>query len=53
MRPRTRTEYRSADTSTIAGVRLAERLQRNGWICYSVGLFMLKYYKRRPRKPAL
>jgi hypothetical protein len=40
------TRYRSVDTSTLRGLRAAERLKANGWICYSVGLFILKFYKR-------
>lgn len=40
------TKYTTADTSTLAGLRRAERLQANGWVCYSVGLFFLKFYKR-------
>lgn len=43
---RRRTQYRTVDTSTLEGLRTAERLQANGWICYSVGLFLLKFYKR-------
>ena len=40
------TKYRTVDTSTLAGLRTAERLKAHGWICYSVGLFILKFYKR-------
>ena len=42
-----KTEYRSVDVSTLKGLREAERLQRAGWICYSVGLFILKFFRRR------
>lgn len=44
-----RTEYKSVDTSTLAGIRAAERLQANGWTCYSVGLFILKFYRRKAK----
>lgn len=40
------TKYRTVDTSTLKGLRTAERLHANGWITYSVGLFIIKFYKR-------
>ena len=40
------TQYKTVDTSTLAGLKEAERLQRFGWTLYSVGLFLLKFYKR-------
>ena len=40
------TKYKSIDTSTLKGLKQAERLHANGWTCYSVGLFILKFYKR-------
>jgi hypothetical protein len=42
------TRYRTADTSTLAGLKTAERLKATGWTLYSVGLFLLKFYKRGP-----
>lgn len=41
-----KTHYKTADTSTLAGLKAAERLHATGWTCYSVGLFILKFYKR-------
>ena len=41
------TKYRTVDTSTLKGLQLAERLHANGWIAYSVGLFLIKFYKRQ------
>lgn len=41
-----RTDYKTVDTSTIHGIEEAERLQSQGWTCYSVGLFLLKFYRR-------
>ena len=41
------TEYRTADTSTLKGLKEAERLHAAGWTCYSVGLFLLKFYRRK------
>ena len=37
-------EYRTVDTSTLKGLRLAERLHTNGWIAYSYGLYIIKFY---------
>ena len=45
------TEYRTVDTSSVAGIRTAERLQRAGWTMYSVGLFLVKFYRRSPTSP--
>lgn len=39
-------KYRTVDTSTLEGLKVAERLHVNGWTCYSVGLFILKFWKR-------
>jgi hypothetical protein len=41
-----RIRYRSVDTSSLKGLRTAERLKANGWTLYSVGLFWLRFYKR-------
>ena len=43
---RKRTAYRTADTSTLKGLEYAEWLHAHGWIQYSVGLFIVKFYKR-------
>ena len=45
------TQYRTADTSTIAGLRQAERLHAAGWKMGSVGLFRIQFYKAVPRAP--
>ena len=41
-----KTKYATVDTGTLAGLKRAERLHARGWVCYSVGLFILKFYKR-------
>lgn len=40
------TFYRTVDTSTLKGLKTAERLHQNGWKAYSVGLFIIKFMKR-------
>ena len=40
------TKYKTVDTSTVKGIEAAERLQAQGWTCYGVGLYLLKFYKR-------
>ncbi len=39
-------QYRTVDTSTIAGIKQAERLQAAGWTMYSVGLYLVKFYRK-------
>jgi hypothetical protein len=41
-----RTKYRTVDTSTLAGLKRAERLHASGWTLFSTGLFLLKFFKR-------
>lgn len=41
-----KTEYRTADTRTLEGLKLAERLQAAGWTMYSVGLFLVRFYRK-------
>jgi hypothetical protein len=42
------------DTSTLEGLREAERLHAAGWTIYASGLFLLYFYKRgQPRKGAV
>jgi hypothetical protein len=41
-----KTEYRTVDTSTLAGLKQAERLKAAGWTMYSVGLFLVKFYRK-------
>lgn len=43
------TEFKMADTSTLAGLKEAERLQAEGWQIYRTGLFLV-YFLRRPAK---
>jgi hypothetical protein len=38
--------YRMVDTSTLEGLREAERLHAAGWTIYASGLFLLYFYKR-------
>jgi hypothetical protein len=40
------TKYQTVDTSTLAGLKKAERLHAQGWTCYSVGLFTMKFSKK-------
>ena len=46
---RTKTEYRTVDTSTLKGLKEAERLHTSGWTQYSVGLFIVKYFRKVAR----
>lgn len=39
-------EYRTVDTSTLEGLKKAERLKARGWTMYSVGLFIVKFYRK-------
>lgn len=39
------TKYKTVDTSTLKGLKQAERLHATGWIMYSVGLFIVKFYR--------
>ena len=42
-------KYKTVDTSTLKGLKQAERLKQNGWIIGSVGLFLIQFYKRVER----
>ena len=39
-------KYKTVDTSTLKGLEKAERLKNNGWTIFSVGLFIIKFYKQ-------
>jgi hypothetical protein len=41
-------EYKSVDTSTLKGLKEAEKLHTNGWVTASVGLFIVKFYRTKP-----
>ena len=41
-----RFEYRTVDTSTLTGLRQAERLHAAGWKIIRTGLFLV-YFERR------
>lgn len=41
-----KTAYRSVDTSTLKGLKQAERLKAHGWIVYRVGLFIIQFYRQ-------
>jgi hypothetical protein len=43
-------QYKTVDTSTLKGLRQAERLQAAGWTIMSVGLFLVRFYKRKATK---
>lgn len=38
-------EYRTVDTTTLEGLRTAERLHANGWKMGRVGLFSIRFYR--------
>lgn len=42
----TKTEWKTVDTSTLEGLKQAEKLHTSGWTTYSVGLFIVKFYKK-------
>jgi len=46
MSAKQRTQYRTVDTSTLQGLKLAECLHRNGWTIARTGLFLIYFYKR-------
>lgn len=41
-------EYRTVDTSTLAGLKEAERLQASGWQIVRSGLFLVYFSRRKP-----
>lgn len=41
-----KTRYAVADTSTLQGLKKAERLKEAGWTIYSTGLFLIYFYKK-------
>jgi hypothetical protein len=42
-------EYRNVDTSTLAGLREAERLHTSGWTTVRVGLFIVMFCRKVQR----
>lgn len=36
-------EYKTVDTKTLKGLRLAERLHDQGWIMVRTGLFLIQF----------
>jgi hypothetical protein len=42
-------EYRTVDTSTLKGLKQAERLHQNGWKMGAQGLFSIQFYKEKLR----
>jgi len=47
-----RYEYKTVDTSTLKGLRQAERLHQRGWTMGSSGLFTIQFYKRIKERQA-
>jgi hypothetical protein len=41
-----RYEYRTVDTSTLKGLKSAERLKESGWTIDRIGLFLI-YFSRK------
>ena len=39
-------KYRTVDTSTLAGLKEAEKLKAAGWVIYRTGLFLVYFMKR-------
>lgn len=44
------TKYRTVDVTTLKGLKLAERLHRNGWQMGRVGPFTIQFYKREVKR---
>lgn len=44
-----KTQYKRVDTSTLKGLKQAERLHLNGWKTVSVGLFTILFVKQAVR----
>jgi hypothetical protein len=44
-----RIEYKTIDTSTLRGLKAAERLQSAGWTIGRVGLFLIQFYRKAVR----
>ena len=42
-----RIEYKTVDTSTLKGLKQAERLHANGWKMGRVGLFTVQFYRTK------
>jgi len=38
-------KYKTVDTSTLAGLKAAEKLKNNDWIIGSVGFSTIQFYK--------
>jgi len=47
MNTSSRFEYRRMDTSTVAGIAAAEKLQANGWRVIQTGLFSVLMERKR------
>jgi hypothetical protein len=43
-------KYKTVDTSTLKGLKRAERLHQNGWKTASVGLFRIQFFKPKRKK---
>ncbi len=40
------TQYKTVDTSTLKGLKLAETLKAKGWTIYRTGLFLIYFIKK-------
>ncbi len=45
MTTKTKTKYKTVDTSTLKGLKQAERLYTNGWKIIRAGLFTIQFVK--------
>jgi hypothetical protein len=43
-------KYKTVDTSTLKGLKQAERLHQNGWKTIFVGLFLIYFSKPKAAK---
>lgn len=43
-------EYKTVDTSTLKGLKEAERLKAQGWTMGRTGLFIIQFYRQKKTK---
>lgn len=43
-------EYRTVDTSTLEGLKQAERLWGSGWKMGRVGLFIIQFHRKKDKE---
>jgi hypothetical protein len=45
-----KTDYKTVDIRTPAGLKKAEKLQEKGWKIATAGLYLIQFYKRKKEK---